>query len=112
MLNRFPQLRRAGEGGIHAFRKSELGEDFIAGDVTDVVRHQAPVGRRDVASLPEYSSAAPERIAEKQAEQIKQMRAQYHHVLAAGARVLFAEGADLDHVSDLSLRDGLFKANH
>src|SRR5437870_4883549 len=100
MPHGFPQLRRTRERGIHAARKSKLSENLITGDVADVVLHTATVTRRDVPSLPHYACGTPERIAEKQTQQVEQMRTQHHHVLAASARVLFAEGPQFLHVPD------------
>ena len=109
MPHGFPQLRRTRERGIHAARKSKLSENLITGDVADVVLHTATVTRRDVPSLPHYACGTPERIAEKQTQQVEQMRTQHHHVLAASARVLFAEGPQFLHVPDQPFRDGLLE---
>ena len=84
-----------------------MSEDLIAGDVADVVPHNATVGRRDIASLPEYAGGTPERVAQEHAKQIEQVRTEHHHVLAASARVLFSERPDLDDVSDQPFRDSL-----
>src|SRR5204862_2939503 len=70
----------------------ELREYLVAGDVSDVVLHDAAVAGGYVVPLPKHSGGAPEGIAEEQAHQVEQVCAEHHQVLSARPRILVAIG--------------------
>src|SRR5213082_2833013 len=73
MPDRLAQLGVARERGIHPVCKLELREYLVAGDVSDVVLHDAAVAGGYVVPLPKHAGGAPEWIAEEQAHQVEQV---------------------------------------